>query len=401
MMAKDAPRVLLVCEFGAGISHVRRMTEVAAHLQALGAECLAALNDPELGAPLRHLGVPVIQSVVWPARRRQPAAWKERQPRGLGDVLANLGVTRPEVLAPAIGHYDALFSLFRPDVVLSENGFGALLAARGRLPAIAFGTPNCLPPTKGDDLAPYDGAAHSPSWPTEQVLSGINAGLSAAGRPLLANMAALLDEASAVMPFGPPELDLFASNRRAPLLSPHLSGISAPMQARADAPEVFIYLHGFLQQRAAVMESLLSIACPSRVFMPGLTEEWRARFPSHIRVATEPVPPARIVAQSRAVLHHGGRQMTALCLATGLPQAILAKESDNVLAARLVTRRGLGVACLLRDLTQDWLAQAADQLHTDAAFGVRARNAAHDFAGWFGQDPTLAVARAALAQCRP
>ena len=399
MIRKTAPRVMLVCEFGAGISHVRRMAEVAAHLQTSGAECLATLNDPAQGAPLQHLGVPVIQSVVWPTRRRQPVLWQERPPRGLGDILANLGVTRPEVLAPAIRHYDALFSLFRPDVILCENGFGALLAARGRLPTIAFGTPNCLPPAKGEDLAAYDGAPQSPSWPTEQVLSGINAGLSAVDRPLLPNMAALLDQASAVMPFGPTELDLFASNRHAPLLPPHLSGIAAPIKAEAGASEVFIYLHGFLQQRAAVMESLLRIACPSRLYMPGLSEEWRARFPPHIRVSTEPVPPAQIVAQSRAVLHHGGRQMTALCLATGLPQAIVAKEADNVLAARLVTRRGIGLACHLRDLRQGWLAQAASSLYDDAAFGTQARNVAHDYADWFGQDPTLAVARAALALC--
>lgn len=400
MMTQATPRVLLVSEFGAGISHARRIAEVAAHLQRAGAKCLAALNDPGLGEPLHHLGISVIQSVVWPARRRQPVMWKERPPRGLGDVLANLGLSQPEVLAPAIRHYDALFLLFRPDIVLCENGFGALLAARGRLPAIAFGTPNCLPPAKGGTLACYDGAKHDPSWPTEMVLSGINAGLRATDRPLLRDMAGLLSDASAVLPFGPPELDLFASTRNVPLLPPHLFGINTPVQASADAPEVFIYLHGFLQQRAAVMEGLLKISCPCHLFMPGLTDEWRARFPPHIRVAKEPVPPARIVAESRAVLHHGGRQMTALCLATGLPQAILAKESDNVLAARLVTGSGQGIACLLRDLTPDWFAQAATRLHSDRRFRDQARKARQYYSGWFGQDPTLMVAHAALAECR-
>lgn len=399
--ARRRPRILLAWEFGAGRSHAAKLAAVGAHLRAAGADCLAALYEPGADTSFARLGIPVVQNVVWPARRRLQQPVEARPIRGLGDVLANLGLLSPETLAAGIAHYDGLFALFRPDVVLCENAFGALLAARGQVPAIAFGTTACLPPVLGDRLALRDDAgADTPAWPEQEVVDGLNAGLRAAGRPQLSNLAALLGEAAAVMPFGPAEFDLFAGQRTAPLLPPWLPDMTPPEPARGAGTEVFAYLHGFLQQSPQVMESLVRLPCPTRLHMPGLAPEWRARMPAHVVVEAAPVPPAEIVARARAVLHHGGQQLTALCLAAGLPQIILAKEATNLLAGKLVVGRGLGHACHVGALTRDWIPRNVDAVFADAAMGARAREAARDYAAWFGDDPTHRVADAALALAR-
>jgi len=142
-------RALLAWEFGSGRTHVGNLLGVAGHLRRSGVECLAALYDLRFASEFAALGIPVVQNYVWPARRRAPFPWQEREARALGDALANLGLADPPSLAAALAHYDGLFALFEPDIVLSENAFGAVLAARGRRPAIAFGTGSCLPPLDG------------------------------------------------------------------------------------------------------------------------------------------------------------------------------------------------------------------------------------------------------------
>ena len=239
-----------------------------------------------------------------------------------------------------------------------------------------------------------------PSWPETDVLAGINEGLIATGRPPLSCLADLLDEAAAVLPFGPPEFDLFARHRATPLLPPWLPDMAPPEPSRGAGTEVFAYLHGFLQQSPQVMESIARLPCPTRLHMPGLSPDWRARIPAHVVVEASPVPPAQIVARARAVLHHGGQQMTALCLAAGLPQIIVAKEATNVLAGQLVAARGIGRACHVGALTADWIPRTVDAVFADAAMGARARVAARDYASWFGTDPTRLVAEEALALAR-
>ncbi len=41
-------------------------------------------------------------------------------------------------VAACMAHYDGLFSLFPPDLVLCDQAYGAVLACRDHLPAVAM-----------------------------------------------------------------------------------------------------------------------------------------------------------------------------------------------------------------------------------------------------------------------
>jgi UDP:flavonoid glycosyltransferase YjiC (YdhE family) len=392
--AAGAKRALLAWEFGAGRTHIGNLLGVGRHLRDAGVQCVATIYDPSFAAEFAALGIPVVQNYVWPARRRAPVTWQERPVKTLGDTLANLGFTAPAALGAAIAHYSSLFALTRPDLVIAENAPGALLAARGRLPAIAFGTGSCLPPIVGGDFAVHDGAGDAPSWPADQVRDRINTTLQATGRPPLAQLGDLL-RIDGVYPFGPVEFDLYAATRTEPMLPPYTPDLDGP-PSLAQGREIFVYLHGLIQGHRPVMDGLAAIERPARVYIPGLAEAERARLPDSWEIERRVVPLREILGRSRCVIHHGGPQLTSICLAAGLPQVIIPKEPDNDTSARFVAARDLGTACAVGEVTADWLAASAHQAYDDLALNQRCELAAPEFARWFAADPTRIVADAAL-----
>jgi len=387
-------RALLAWEFGAGRTHIANLLGVASHLAASGVQCVAALYDPRFADEFAALNIRVVQNYVWPTRRRSAAGWVERPARTLSDVLANLGFANPVALGSALAHYDGLFSLVRPDILICENAHGAMLAGRGRMPVIAFGTGSCLPPIVDGGFANHDASGDSPAWPIEHVRSQINVALEATGRPLLNRLSDLL-EVDGVYPFGPVEFDLYSLTRRGPMLPPHTPGLNE-IPSVGDGSEIFIYLHAFVQGVPQVLTGLANIGRPARVYIPDLTPAERAKLPASWRFERNAVPLQEILGRSRCIVHHGGPQLTSVCLAAGRPQVIIPKEFDNVLCARFVTSKQLGFAGQINEVTADWLVTAVRSAFDDAELRRRCELAAPHYAGWFTSDPTKTVADAAL-----
>ena len=154
---KKTPTALIAWEIGAGFTHSQNLWGVVRHLRYMGFRCVVATADPRFEIWFRALGTDVVQTFLWPVMRSNAAMPEQRPARVLTDVLANYGVTRPIDLKGAMAHYETLFSLVKPDVVLAENGFGIVLAARGRYPVVIFGsTLLFMPPALGhafDDMS--------------------------------------------------------------------------------------------------------------------------------------------------------------------------------------------------------------------------------------------------------
>lgn len=393
--ARPPPRALLAWEFGAGRTHALSLLCIARFLREAGVECLAALYEPTLREEFAAIGVPAVQTYVWPGRRRAAAGWQEREVRALGDVLVNLGMTIPGALGDAIGHYDGLFSLFRPDVVLAENAFGALLAARGRLPSLAFGTNACLPPVRDGRFALRpDTSGTEATFPEDEVRDALNRELVPAGRPPLAALTDLVDPARAY-PYGPPAFDTYARHRDRPILPSPLPGFALPERwTRGEG--VFAYLHALVQGTDAVLAGLRRARRATKLYLPGLLPDVRAGLGDGIQVSEAAMPLAWILSAPRCVVHHGGLQLTTACLAAGRPQVILAKELDNEIAGRFVAERGLGFARHVVDADAGWLKDAVRRAHDDEALAHRCRDAAAEFLSWTAPDPNRIVADAAL-----
>ncbi len=388
------PRALVAWEFGAGRTHVANVLGVVRQLRRAGFDCLAALYETETDNEFAALGVSTVQNYVWPSWRRHQLQPSLPPDKTLSDFVAQLGFISPKALSSAIAHYDGLFRTFEPDILLCENAFGGLLAARGRLPAIAFGFSGLLPPIVDDGFPSYFPDARAPSLSEEWVCGRINEGLARAGRLPIENIGDIL-RVDAVLPFGPDAFDVYARHRQTPCLPVHLPLDPSRLDVgRGDA--VFVYLQAYVQEMPAIMAAVMSLRRPVHGYLPDLSDDNRALLARHgVVLEDQPIPMGELFARSRTLLHHGGQNLTAACLAAGLPQTILSKEYDNRVTGDFVTGRGLGDAVWYADATTSWIVDSVRRGCEDEDLRARCRDASTEFKGWFAGDPSAAVAEAA------
>ncbi len=396
--AASRKRVLLAWEYGAGRTHYSNLCAVASHLRASGVDCLAALYDNAAAdREFARVGVRTVQTYVWPSQRAGESGGQPIRVNGFTDFLAHIGLNSGAAVAGAIAHYDGLFSVFAPDLVITEQAYGAILAAREHLPVIAMGFCTRLPPIVDGGFPIFPGRPGA-SFPVDALLSAINGGLAEAGRFPLAEMGDLL-RIAAVMPSGPAEFDFYPELRREPVLPPSVPGLRRVLAERrggSDTGEVFVYLHGLAQNYPAVLDALAALGLPVRAYIPGLSAAARQKL-SGLVLEDQAVPVSDIFARSRVVVHQGGEQLTSACLAAGVPQVILSTWLDTRVTGGFVKAHELGDTMRINEVTTDWLTVAIIRCYTDAALRDRVAAAAPRFRPWFDVDPMAIVAERACA----
>lgn len=398
----EAPRrALLVWEFGAGRTHAINLLEVGKRLVADGVQCLASLHETRFAPEFAAMGIPVVQAIVWPTRRFGETSWFERPVSAFSDVLGNLGFGDPETLSAAIRHYDALFDLFSPDIVLAENAFGAVAAARGRVPCIAFGTAACLPPEQGAGFVPRLDGPDALSWPLDALCADMNVALGRCERPKLSSVNALLGDIE-ILPYGPIAFDIYGRSRTAPMLPPNMPDLPRPVPL-GEGERLFAYLHGQTQHYPKVVEGLValgrSISLEHWIHMPGMTRANReALTGAGWQMTPGAMPLPEILTTARCVLHHGGTQLTTACLAAAIPQVLLPKELDNEIAAHFLAEQGLGLGRHLAKADDAWLVDAVLRVATDDIYRQRSRSRVETFRQWVAGDPGAIVAARALVR---
>jgi hypothetical protein len=108
----------------------------------------------------------------------------------------------------------------------------------------------------------------------------------------------------------------------------------------------------------------------------GLAESAFGPVPDNVRLV-DWVPLGALLAESDAVIHHGGAGSTLTALDAGLPQLILPQGADQFLNADAVEKAGAGAAVAAADLDADRLAGLLD----DTAARAAAEAIAKDMAG--------------------
>ncbi len=391
-------RVLLAWEYGAGRTHYSNLCAVAGQLRASGVDCLAALYDNTAAdREFARVGVRTVQSYIWPSQRAGQSSWQPVRVNGFTDFLAHIGLNSSAAVAGAIAHYDGLFSVFSPDLVIAEQAYGAILAAREHLPVVAMGFCVRLPPIVDGGFPIFPGRPAA-SYPVDALLAAINGGLAEAGRFPLTEIGDLL-RIAAVMPSGPAEFDFYPELRTEPILPPSVPGLSQVLverQGDSDGGEVFVYLHGLAQDYPAVLDALAALGLPTRAYIPGLSAASRQKL-SGLVLEDRPVPVKDIFARSRVVVHQGGEQLTSACLAAGVPQVILSTWLDTRVTGGFVKAHDLGDTMRITEATADWLIAAVGRCYADAALRHRVAAAAPRFRPWFDVDPMAVVAERACA----
>ena len=363
-------KVLIGWELGAGGGHSSRLLSLGRILAARGHTPLFAAQ--QIGPFAAH--GPTWQAPIWPRllgplSRRYAAA-----PATMGDMLAYLGLDDVEAMAAMIMAWDRIIADASPEVIVAEYAPMLQLAARGRVPCLAWGTGFSLPPA---ELASFPSFRGEAAVPEQALLDGLNLALRRAGRGALSALPEIFAaDRSLISTFS--ELDPYRRWRRGALSPPALSG-SIPL-ANAEAEELFVYLNTPANRPEGLVRGLIQARLPTRIHDPLIDVGIQAALEAKgIRVERDPVPFAEIAGKSRLVLSHGGLGFSSSALLAGLPQVIVPFDQEKRLTADVLAELGVSRTANPENIEPGAFAGLLRSAWSDDAMRERAREIAPQF----------------------
>ena len=232
----------------------------------------------------------------------------------------------------------ALITL-RPALVVTEFAPTALLAARAmRIPTAVSGgayyTPPSTVPRFEELLTSKEALLHGPVAedgpdPDEDAIRAvINDTLGPHGLPTLARLSEVY-RADVSLVRGLPLFDPYRDWRDQPLVLP-LDDMP-PLQGQP-GDEVFIYFSNTELGDPAFCDTLRRMPFPARLVAPNLAPRFAAELAGNpnLTIADTPLPPAEIVARSRAILCLGQSGMLSLALLAGVPVLSLPIQQEQL-----------------------------------------------------------------------
>jgi len=364
-------RILLGWELGAGNGHTSRLLELAAIIAARGHEPLFA--PQQIGPFAAHW--PTWQAPVWP-RLLEPLFRRfPQRPATMGDILAYLGLDDPYAMAAMILAWDRVILDAQPDAIIAEYAPMLQLAAKGRVPTLAFGTGFSLPPAQMPCFPSLFGNPAVVSEPS--LLSTLNTSLRRTDRaPLMALPEIFAADHSLVATFK--ELDPYRQWRRELVGVPAVCG-PVPLTT-GEGEELFVYFNGKSNRPNTFWQGLVDSRLSVRVHDTILNDDDITMLEGvGIHVARTPIPFDEIVARSRLLISHGGLGFVSSALLAGLPQIIIPFDGEKLLTANAAAVSG---ACLLASfdrMKSDAFAAFLRAAWSDESLHARARAAAPSF----------------------
>lgn len=364
-------RILLGWEIGAGNGHTSRLLELAAILATRGHEPLIAAQ--QIGPFAAHW--PTWQAPVWPRLLEALSRRDPRRPATMGDCLAFLGLDDSGAIAAMIMAWDRLLFDTRPDAVIAEYAPILQVAAKDRIPMLAFGTGFTLPP---DDMPHFPSFFGDPSVVSEpSLLSTFNNSLRQANRAPLSTLPKIFEaDRSLVATFE--ELDPYRQCRQRPVMAPAVCGSVPPSTGKGE--EIFIYFNGNLNPPISFWQGLVNSRLPIRVYDPHLNDSDATKLQrAGIRVSRKPVAFEEIVARSRLLLSHGGLGFVSSGLIAGLPQIIFPFDGEKLLTAKAVAGKSGCLHASFDGLKADVFSASLREAWSDERLQAQARASAPSF----------------------
>lgn len=376
-----APKVLLANEAGIGRGHVVKLRAVAQALPP-GLPLLAALARHKHADELTRIGARVISPPMMTYTHEAMANPRLEGNATWGDYLAAMGLARADHVTPAIEFWKRLIVAEDISVLITDYAPLAQAAALGlqaqgwQIAIISAGTGYGVPP------------ADLPHFP--QLLPDYSRSVHAE-----ADIVALINAAGA--PFGFPALPTFPAIYRADLPLPSTLPFLAPYRRWRDpaellfprvdrAPdladtgdEVFVYFSTTELQDPEVMAALEALPLPRRGFLPGATDDQRARLLASGMILSEtPLHVIEITRRSRMVLHSS--QHGTLCMAAmaGLPQMGLPQHLEHDFHGRRAGQQGILDQLNFRTRSRDAIIDMAQTIYHSAPMRARATEFARE-----------------------
>jgi rhamnosyltransferase subunit B len=368
--------ILLGWELGGNRGHAVRLAQIADTLKSRGHQVSFAMQRVDALSVAQTGGSPVWQAPVTPRLLVNTARPQSENPNTMGDILARLGCREVEMVAALVRAWLQLLSAVRPDAVVAEFAPWLLLAARGRVSAVAGGTGFDTPPS---DMSSFPSLTGRPAvFDEAETLDSVNQALRSVGSEPLPALPAMF-AADRELAGTYRELDGYAEWRTRPLIRPALP-LPPPAIAPAGGEEIFVYAPELLKPEAPLWQGLAASKLPVRVHIPGVGESyWRALREMGFAVEPEPLPFSAIARRSRLLVSHGGHGFVCSALLAGLPQVVCPYDLEKTVYARAVTKLGLGGFVPITQIEPEAFASSLVDLFRDDALAARAREAAPGF----------------------
>ena len=375
--ANASPRALLTWELGSG-GHFVPTLRLAAALKrrGLGVD-FAALRPHAIPASERSFDR-LFQAPVLPRTTRIERHFGPMGPvaRSYVEVLMDHEFDLPLVACRQVQAWRSLLDLARPDILIADFSPGAVLAARNRIPTVAFGSPFCVPSADKGRFPPFF-PEHPVSIENEiAVLEGIRAALEEQGGPGVNDLVEAIVP-PAQFPQGFTELDPYAACRSEELFPPIVEQCAVDARAGTD---VLVFLPRDLKTYPAIIEALLALDGPVRIDDRDMHPDTRRRLSEGgVRIEPEIFDSNKIASCASVVVSHGGFHTVVRALLAGVPQVVIAGDAEKLVHAQVLQRLGVGVGLNLNRLTSLALQDAIKTVAHDPKYAGKARALAPEF----------------------
>ena len=329
----------------------------------------------EPGHFLKDEPYPILQGPTW----TRPAPSVRGRPfsaASFADILAVTGFSNADELMAMLRAWDGLLNYVRPDVVVAEYAPLLVLATRGRIPTIFFGTGFTVPPANVPQY-PALQPKIEPIMPAERILANVQEVQRRRRAPVPPTLPAVLAcERRFACTF--PEIDPYRQVRREPVIPPleDLPPVLPPPQE----PRFFAYLAADAPGLNKMLGGIVKSGVAGSIFLrhpsPQLKEAVKK---TRITLFEEPQPLAVALRDASFVIHHGGAGTSEACLTAGRVQILFPRHLEQSLTAAALRDQGIALV-IGRNATEDAVAGAVKQAATDIAAIERAQRLAQTIA---------------------
>ncbi|MGL4729287.1 MAG: glycosyltransferase [Bosea sp. (in: a-proteobacteria)] len=378
-------RALLVSEVGAGAGHVTRLRRIAQVLGGQGVGCVAAVFKQTHTEALAPFVTHVLPAPGWPGLWGKPEAVAPRQDGSAptyADMLIKLGLgTVSDVRANQFA-WDGLLQVLQPDIIVGDYAPGAMLAAAGRMPAVAVGTGFTVPAVRDGYLLFERYLPEAEKQVQEMLFSSIaeGAGLDArAGRPTA--IAALRGNTPCAASL--PEFDPSFDVRAEALVPPEIDEI--PDVETGNGSDLLAYCGDEIGVFSSLLPELGQLGRRIRIYAPGLATQMANSFmAAGIILEAKPFSLTEIARSGALVIHHGGLGICQLAALAGVPQLIFYRTGERWNNAQAVSRSGAGWGMPAAQADAATLVQLATRMLDEQGYRRAAGLWAQAARGWCG-----------------
>ncbi|MDP9140863.1 MAG: hypothetical protein M3O62_08750 [Pseudomonadota bacterium] len=373
-------RIALTWELGVGSGYVATMAAIARAARAQGHECIFMVRDLAVAAP--HLG-PDLGDLVQAPIGATPPHQQVKVQTSYASLLHNCGFASSTVLRARLRSWQALYSRFAVDCVMSRHSPTAVLAARlMQLPLLRYGQGFSEPPEQSPwpSFRPDLQIPESALLQNEDHLLGVmNQAIGELGGKTLSAPANLVRGTPlALLTY--PELDRYPRPAGTRYLGmPEISYGAEPEWPAGNGPRLFVSLHSVRQlDQWLPLLNPLKARCLVRLFHGSASGLSKAE---HIRIFDDPpINFDRAAETADAILCYGSHNLANVGLLKGKPIGVIANTPDQLMMGVTVQKLGMG---LLMSTNPDAGTPAMiERLLTDASLRQTTMAFAERYANW-------------------